>query len=428
MDKVSGIELSRCWPKMLANQKMQILESLVQMEKKFVSAPFPAIGSLYYKEDLDDNLPQRPLEQDHIRSQLSKRTFVVGPTTARNFYDFGRGQVEFDRGPCKQSVQFRGLVCSQTVSGSSAGDYLKALGAREERCIEQLGVTSHQFGLFGGPGSYKPSVASKISVLEDYRKIAAYLVPNNASSHPPVLWHGDLHMGNIFVDPDHPTKITGLIDWQATHIAPLFFQAGQPHFIDFDGPRHQEMSAPRLPSNFGQLSPAEQQDAEALELKQSLYKFYEVESASQNRPVHDALRFQQTLKYQTVAYAASLLTGGEPRFKGKLMALADAWEKVFGKADGPPCPLRYSDEDRRDQEREQRLWMVGHMNMLRVLEAIGEDAQIGWDGWVEPQRYDAVRDRVRDARKAFLEQVAETEEERMEWARHWPFGGAKELD
>lgn len=102
---------------MKANQKMQILESLVQMEKKFVSAPFPAIGSLYYKEDLDDDLPHRPLEQDHIGSQLRKRTFVVGPTTARNFYDFGRGQVEFDRGPCKRSVQFAVLYAHRRCQG-----------------------------------------------------------------------------------------------------------------------------------------------------------------------------------------------------------------------------------------------------------------------------------------------------------------------
>ncbi|KAL8970320.1 MAG: hypothetical protein Q9197_003870 [Variospora fuerteventurae] len=410
MDKVSGLELSRCWPKMRANQKIELLESLVQMERRFVSAPFPAIGSLYYKEDLDDGLPQRPLEPDHIGSKLEKKTFVVGPTTSRNFYDFGRCQVEFDRGPW-----------------SSARDYLRALAAREERCIEQLGITSHQLGLFGGPDSYKPTSASKISVLEDYSKIAGYLVPNNVATHSPVLWHGDLHMSNIFVDPDDPTKITGLIDWQATNIAPLFFQASHPHFIDFDGPRHQEMSVPRLPSNFGQLSPAEQKDAETLKLNQMLYKFYEVECRLRNRPVYDALQFQQTLKYQAIAYAASLLTGGEPRFKGKLIALTDAWEKVVGK-DGPSCPLRYSDEDRREQEREEELWMMGYTNMLCVLGAIG-DAQVGWDGWVERCQYDAVRERVREARKSFLEQVGGNEEERRrEWAKCWPFGDEEDLD
>ncbi|KAL8760992.1 MAG: hypothetical protein Q9184_002844 [Pyrenodesmia sp. 2 TL-2023] len=407
MDKVAGLELSKCWPAMKSDQKLQLLESVIQVEKAFVSSPFPAIGSLYYKEDLD-GLPLRTLELDNARSELNERSFVIGPTTSRHFYDYDIGRIEIDRGPWL-----------------SAQHYLEALGTGEEKCVEQLGATSYKYGLFGGPGSYKPNTTSKISVLQDYNKIARYLVPNNTSSHSPVLWHGDLHMDNIFVDPSDPTQITGLIDWQATHIAPLFCQAGRPDFLDFNGTKHQEFSLPRLPSNFGKLSPREREDAQDLELKQLLYKYYDIESALQNPPVFDALSFQGTIKYHAIAYAASLLTGGEPRFKGKLIALTDAWEKVVGQY-GPACPLHYSEEDRKAQTMEEGLWMMGYNNMLRVLEAIG-DAQMGWDGWVEHKHYDAVKERVRDVRQAFLKSIAETEEERRQWAMVWPFGTEEEL-
>lgn len=38
----------------------------------------------------------------------------------------------------------------------------------------------------------------------------------------PTLLHPDLHMSNIFVDPNEPTRITGIIDWQSASIEPAF--------------------------------------------------------------------------------------------------------------------------------------------------------------------------------------------------------------
>ncbi|KAL8935081.1 MAG: hypothetical protein Q9211_004893 [Gyalolechia sp. 1 TL-2023] len=388
MDKVAGIELSQRWPKMRSDQKLRLVDAIADMERKFVSSPFPAIGSLYYEKDLND-LPNQSREHRSVSLGLDQETFVIGPTTARNSYDYSRWEVEFDKGPF-----------------DTIPDFLTSLGTREERCIEKLGVSPEHLGLFGGPGSYKPTVASKLAVLRDYNKVAKYLLPDNTSSHLCVLWHGDLHMDNVFVNPDDPTQITGLIDWQATCIAPLFLQASWPHFLDFEGPKHKEMTPPRLPSNFGQLSPSEQKDAK-------------------NPPVYDALRFQETLKAQIIAYAQSLLVGGGPRLKGKLIMLEDNWGKLVGK-DGPPCPLQYSERERQVQQNENELWMQGYMNMLEVLRAIG-DAQVGWDGWVTHEQYEPVKEKVREVRKAFLAQISEKEEEREEWAKIWPFGTEEEL-
>ena len=44
----------------------------------------------------------------------------------------------------------------------------------------------------------------------------------------PVLWHTDLHLGNIFVSPDLPGTIEGIIDWQSSQIYPLFIQGSIP--------------------------------------------------------------------------------------------------------------------------------------------------------------------------------------------------------
>jgi hypothetical protein len=50
-------------------------------------------------------------------------------------------------------------------------------------------------------------------ILEDTR------IGDNTSL---VLVHPDLHTSNIFVDPDDPTKITSIINWQSASIGPVF--------------------------------------------------------------------------------------------------------------------------------------------------------------------------------------------------------------
>lgn len=47
----------------------------------------------------------------------------------------------------------------------------------------------------------------------------------------PLLSYSDLHTRNIFVDPDDPTKITGIIDWESAAVEPAFvFAAETPDF------------------------------------------------------------------------------------------------------------------------------------------------------------------------------------------------------
>ena len=59
-----------------------------------------------------------------------------------------------------------------------------------------------------------------------------YLVPSYEDSglSRPVFWHGDLHLGNIFISPQG--AITCLIDWQGTAALPLFLQAKIPQFLE----------------------------------------------------------------------------------------------------------------------------------------------------------------------------------------------------
>lgn len=47
----------------------------------------------------------------------------------------------------------------------------------------------------------------------------------------PILWHTDLHLGNIYVSEDEPTRMVSIIDWQYVYVGPTFLQANWPEFL-----------------------------------------------------------------------------------------------------------------------------------------------------------------------------------------------------
>lgn len=76
-----------------------------------------------------------------------------------------------------------------------------------------------------------------LALLTQYMDAASYLIPSSddeaASSN--VLWHPDLHLDNVFVDPN-THEITSIIDWQSACVAPLFYQSGVPRMVQHTGP------------------------------------------------------------------------------------------------------------------------------------------------------------------------------------------------
>lgn len=158
------------------------------------------------------------------------------------------------------------------------------------------------------------------------------------------MWHSDLHLDNIFVNPERPTEIVGIIDWQSVNLGPLFLQVCHPAFIEFEGPKPEGLQLPSLPENFNELSTAERKAFKTLQSEQALIKLYEIESAQKNKRVYRALRYQDTLGYQIISLVSHLLNDGEPVVKGQLMQLEREWSKLVG-LDSPKCPLKFSLND-----------------------------------------------------------------------------------
>lgn len=308
------------------------------------------------------------------------------------------------------------------ILGNTIEDYLIAIGQREIACIQQLTRWPKPEGLFYGPGSYQPTPASKLSVLYDYLQVARYLVPRDTSVHSSSLWHSDLNVDNIFVRPEDPTEIVGIIDWQSVHLAPLYLQVCVPAFLDFQGPKPEGLKVPSLPENFDDLTPHEQKRAETLMAEQTRWKLYEVGSAMNNSRVSRASRYQDTLGGQIISLVGYILNDGEPIVKGQLIQLTRDWLKLFtGRPDPLPCPLRYSPDEIGRQQVDEYKWVRGIEMMDAVLDSIG-NAQRGWNGWVKREDYAVMRGKLQRVFEEFLDVVANNDEERARWSEVWPFG------
>lgn len=65
-----------------------------------------------------------------------------------------------------------------------------------------------------------------IKTLEAAMKIIPILAGHTSLQRfsKPTLWHGNFHLGNVFVSDQDPTTITSIIDWQFMTIMPVFMQ------------------------------------------------------------------------------------------------------------------------------------------------------------------------------------------------------------
>ncbi|KAE8357046.1 kinase-like domain-containing protein [Aspergillus coremiiformis] len=85
MEKQAGIVLTNVWDTMKGKQKVQILDQIVDIERRLAATKFSQFGSLYYKGDLPDNSDTTsPLYVDSTGNEVQSKTFGIGPTNHRS--------------------------------------------------------------------------------------------------------------------------------------------------------------------------------------------------------------------------------------------------------------------------------------------------------------------------------------------------------
>ncbi|KAL2865292.1 aminoglycoside phosphotransferase family protein [Aspergillus lucknowensis] len=302
MEKVAGIQLSKVWPTMGIKERFELVKTICGYQKAWMSIPFTQYGSLYYSSDLEDSEGCALIKGG--LSLPTHRRFAVGPSTGREFLDDGRIALEFDRGPWNGVEQYK-----------------SAVGLREIACVQNMArLPRSQLSLYG-PGTYCRSRSKKIAALESYLRLVKYFLPTDPSIMTAFLWHPDLHAENIFVHPERPAEVLGIIDWQSSELLPLFDHARQPYFLDYDGPPSTGIDPPAFPEGFDKLDPAKKAEAQDLYLKMSLSALYRRFTYSNNITLFNAMEFRQTTSFEMLLLAQNLLIDGEALYRLRCLDL-----------------------------------------------------------------------------------------------------------
>lgn len=125
-----------------------------------------------------------------------------------------------------------------------------------------------------------------IDLLDKYEQVASLLVPasDGESSATMILWHPDLHLDNVFVDPvSH--KITGIVDWQTAAVAPLFYQSGVHRAFRHYKTVREGWIMQGKSENFDSLGTDEQKQIDRDLESETIHKYYELQTM-RRAPLH----------------------------------------------------------------------------------------------------------------------------------------------
>ncbi|KAL8864900.1 MAG: hypothetical protein Q9198_009575 [Flavoplaca austrocitrina] len=252
------------------------------------------------------------------------------------------------------------------------------------------------------------------------RDMALKLLPYLAGSPilqqiaKPVLWHTDLHMGNIFVSETDHSQIVSIIDWQHTSISPHFLQARWPVFLFPPdnyvlGPKH-----PNLPEQYENFDLHGKEVALFEKEKADNSKAYEIATYLNNRATYKALwEIDEPIREFFKRICDTWDDGIVPHQMG-IHRICGTWSPLgFSK----PCPLGNSTCDDgilSQHSAEYKQWYGIHDFAKKYLDT--DD-----DGWTVPL---ADFDEKKLQNKALLDLLVErapTANEGMETRRMWPF-------
>lgn len=288
---------------------------------------------------------------------------------------------------------------------------------REMKAIQCL-KPPKQIALFCGPKLYQPDTEQKSTALACYRQIVDFLEPQDTAITRPRLWHDDLHQDNVYVDPQNPGTITGIIDWQSCHISPLFNHNPDPAFLDLAGIGPETLDFEPRPTLSG-LSPEARSAVRDEHATRNVFIGWRKLMHAKNPDLYRAVKFRKTTAWALICLAHRMFEYGEALFHGLLVELKDTWAELPAVTGDIPFPFNFSDADYERIQVDSDGAVAGTELVTEVKEQLGDL----WPdtGLIEHELYDECKAALDEVKSLMLEQLFETDEERAEFERWWPF-------
>lgn len=395
-EKAPGQPLGKIWDKLSLEAKLDMVNQVVDIEKKFASISFPKHGCIYYEADLRSSPGQYERldlnDSSKFESFQSKDPplFAIGPSASPNHWEREKAKMKLDRGPCKFWIL--NVIMSYTNSGlgRNVADYALALGMNE---VEWATSTAKPRMNFHRSMASPETPGDYIALIKNYMALSPYLASYPSTESPNRISHPDLHLDNVFVDPG-TNRITCIIDWQQACVSPISLQRSHPQML--------ELSA---------LSHSGQGKHES----DLLNHYYN--AIKESDPVRWKVLADPLLQVKT--NPISMVPGCWDRedlfsLRAALITAVAHWD-VIGQR-GTPCPVNFGQEELLRHQDEMDL-LEGISTILHQLQ---DDGLIPLGGMVRPEYYDRAMELNNYFRHEFID-LAENEHQRELHAKVWPY-------
>ncbi|KAL2076086.1 hypothetical protein VTL71DRAFT_1029 [Oculimacula yallundae] len=376
MEEAPGTQLGGVWDSKTIQDKIAIVDGIVEIQKKLLSVSFTRYGNIYFASDAFPGCEPAKVVGDisaQLKEDVEKR-FSIGPVVDRDFWDGKRASMAIDRGPW-----------------DSPQSYLTAIADREIAWISKFANPKPPNDKFVASEAQN-SPGSHLSLYKMFLRIIPYIIPPKKEVSVATLWHWDIHSANLFVEGN---RITSLIDWQDIWAGPLFLQFRHPKLVDYNG----EMLL-KLPEVYESLEGDEKaRTAEQVEKSLVLY-FYESNTTKMNPVLGELLLMHQgRARRDTVNFAANTWDRDIIPFRQCLIRLERHWDDL-GVDD--PCPIHFTEEELQAHYRDGEGWN----DRADFWDAIA--GFVSRDGWTHNETYDQALEMFAQLREDLREEGQNT--------------------
>jgi hypothetical protein len=239
--------------------------------------------------------------------------------------------------------------------------------------------------------------------------------PGAEDTHSPTLWHPDLHLDNVFVDPESK-QITRIIDWQSAVVLPLFYQCGISRMFKHPGAVLDGFAVSELPENYDTLDESEKAIIDSSRKSETCHKYYEAETKGKN-PRHWAALQLENAEVRTEP-SRLVVNVWEDRdiffLRRALLAIVEQWSDLC--PGSGPCPVSFNGQELSAHAAEEE----SMSNTAEILRLFRDSWGLPPDGMVDSAEFDRIRTAVMELRESFIGS-ADNDAESEQFARLWPY-------
>ncbi|KAL4966948.1 kinase-like domain-containing protein [Aspergillus stella-maris] len=413
MEKAPASPLEGRWFDLTPKERVRLVTSFVDIERKLFSIPFASYGSIYSRDLLTSNMCTTDLFTKTIESSKMHGgdRFCIGPSADCDFWRGRRAMLDSNRGPW---TDHREYICS--VANREL-EWTRKFG--RPRCNQ----FPHNEILAG-----EISHIGYIDMLEKFMSLSPFILPEDRDDpmNKPTLRHPDLNPSNVFITDTG--EISCIIDWQHSSIQPLLVIAGNPPLFQNPDPEPPAgLEKPSLSADYDSLSASDKIQADELHRRRMIFWLYMVFNGKDNETHLEALRYPLLIHRQhAVNRAGRQWNGNTITLKGALLRLVQNWDTLVqagGHLTKIQCPVHFDQKDAEEFYVLEENWFK--MNIIvEHWKSLLDD--IGQDGWVRHESYDKVMALNRELKAEWLAE-AQDENERRQVDEYWPFQDHEEV-